>query len=67
MSGEGSRTKTLVVYLNGLRVVGGLAGLRAAVTMRDILAVEAYQDISSAPVEWRTNDACAVLAIWSSR
>ena len=55
------------MYLNGLRVVGGLAGLRAAVTMRDILAVEAYQDISSAPVEWRTNDACAVLAIWSSR
>lgn len=62
-----ARTRTLAVYLDGLRVVGGLPELRTAVTMRDILAVEAYQDIMTAPLEWRTNDACAVLAIWTRR
>ena len=62
-----ARTRRLAVYLNGLRVLGGLAELKTSVTMRDILAVEAYQDILSAPLEWRTNDACAVLAIWTSR
>ena len=53
--------------MNGLRVVGGLPELRTAVTMRDVLAVEAYQDVATAPVEWRTYDACAVLAIWTKR
>ena len=62
-----ARTRTLVVYLNGARVAGGLPELRTAVTMRDILAMEAYQDIASAPMEWRTNDACSVLAIWTKR
>lgn len=62
-----ARTRTLAVYLDGLRVVGGLSELRTAVTMRDVLAVEAYQDVMSAPLEWRTNDACAVLAIWTKR
>jgi hypothetical protein len=65
--GARARTKTLAVYLNGLRVGGGLPELKTAVTMRDILAVEAYQEISSAPLEWRTNDACSVLAIWTRR
>ena len=62
-----SRTKTLAVYLDGARVMGGLPELRTSVTMRDILAVEAYQEISQAPLEWRTHDACAVLAIWTRR
>ena len=61
------RTKTLVVYLNGARVVGGLPELQTAVNMREVLAVEAYQDIANAPMEWRTFDACAVLAIWTKR
>ena len=62
-----ARTRTLAVYLDGARVVGGLPELRTSVTMRDILAIEAYQDISTAPLEWRTNDACSVLAIWTKR
>lgn len=62
-----ARTRSLAVYLDGARVAGGLSELRTAVTMRDILAMEAYQDIASAPMEWRTNDACAVLAIWTKR
>ncbi len=61
------RIRTLAVYMDGLRVVGGLAQLKTSVTMKDILAVEAYPDISSAPLEWRTNDACAVLAVWTTR
>ena len=62
-----ARTRTLAVYLDGARVIGGLAELRTSVTMRDILAMEAYQDIATAPLEWRTNDACAVIAIWTKR
>ena len=62
-----ARARRLAVYLDGARVAGGLAELRTAVTMRDILAMEAYQDIASAPMEWRTNDACSVLAIWTKR
>ena len=62
-----ARTRTLAVYLNGSRVGGGLAELRTAVSMGEILAVEAYQDIFAAPLEWRTNDACAVLSIWTKR
>lgn len=62
-----TRTRTLAVYLDGARVIGGLPELRTTVTMRDVLAIEAYQDIATAPLEWRTNDACAVLAIWTKR
>lgn len=62
-----ARVRTLAVYLDGARVVGGLPELRTLVNMRDVLAMEAYQDIATAPVEWRTNDACAVLAIWTKR
>jgi hypothetical protein len=62
-----ARTRTLAVYLDGARVAGGLPELRTAISMRDVLAMEAYQDIATAPVEWRTNDACAVLAIWTKR
>lgn len=61
------RTRQLAVYLDGARVVGGLAQLKSAVTMREVLAVEAYPDIASAPLEWRTNDACSVLAVWTTR
>lgn len=61
------RDRTLAVYLNGARVVGGLSELRTALTMRDVIAVEAYQDVANAPTEWRTYDACAVLAIWTRR
>jgi hypothetical protein len=61
------RTRTLAVYLDGARVVGGLPQLKSAVTMREVLAVEAYPEIGSAPLEWRTNDACSVLAIWTKR
>jgi hypothetical protein len=62
-----TRTRTLAVYLDGARVGGGLPALRTSVTMREILAMEAYQDIATAPLEWRTNDACSVLAIWTKR
>jgi hypothetical protein len=61
------RTRTLIVYLNGARVVGGLPALSNAVNMREVLAVEAYQDVANAPSEWRTFDACAILAIWTKR
>ena len=61
------REKGMVVYLDGARVAFGLQGVNDAVRPEDILAVEAYPDVISAPAIWRTNDACAVVAFWTKR
>jgi hypothetical protein len=66
-SGIGSKGKSVVVYIDGIRFAGGLPDLSGAVTMKDVLAIEAYPDIVSAPFLWRTNDACAVIAVWTKR
>jgi hypothetical protein len=31
----------------------------------DAALVGAYSDVESAPLLWRTNDACAVVAFWT--
>lgn len=59
--------KGMIVYLDGARVPFGLQGVNDAVRPEDILAVEAYPDVISAPTIWRTNDACAVVAFWTKR
>jgi hypothetical protein len=61
------REKGMVVYLDGARMAFGLQGVNDAVRPEDILAVEAYPDVVSAPAIWRTNDACAVVAFWTKR
>ena len=66
-SGLAAKGKRVVVYVDGLRFPGGLPDLTGAVLMRDVLAMEAYPDIVSAPFLWRTNDACAVIAVWTRR
>lgn len=63
--GGGSGGKTVAVYLDGNRYLGGLGLLNDDVPPRQILAIEAYPDVISAPMIWRTNDACAVVAIWT--
>lgn len=59
--------KDLAVYLDGMRLGTGLQGLSDAIAMRQVLAIEAYPDVQSAPFLWRTNDACAVVAVWTKR
>jgi hypothetical protein len=59
--------KTVAVYLDGGRVPGGLDMVNKMVPVTDILAIEAYPDVISAPFLWRTNDACAVIAFWTKR
>jgi hypothetical protein len=59
--------KSVVIYLDGLRYPGGLELLDTDVLPRQILAIEAYPDVVSAPAQWRTNDACAVVAVWTRR
>jgi Carboxypeptidase regulatory-like domain len=66
-SGPGSAKKDIAVYLDGARFPPGLGELNTAVTMKDVLAIEAYPDVISAPFLWRTNDACAVIAVWTKR
>jgi len=57
--------KSVAVYLDGSRVPGGLEMINRMVPVKDLLAVEAYPDVVSAPFLWRTNDACAVIAFWT--
>jgi hypothetical protein len=59
--------KVVVVYLDGTRMPGGLESINRMVPVSDILAIEAYPDVLSAPFLWRTNDACAVIAYWTKR
>lgn len=59
--------KSVVIYLDGLRYPAGLEVLNHDVLPRQILAMEAYPDVISAPAAWRTNDACAVIAVWTRR
>jgi len=66
---NGVRTvpKFVAVYLDGARLPGGLESINRMVPVADILAIEAYPDVLSAPFLWRTNDACAVIAYWTKR
>ena len=59
--------KVIVVYLDGTKLPGGLESINRMVPKDDILAIEAYPDVLSAPFLWRTNDACAVIAYWTKR
>lgn len=59
--------KAIAVYLDGSRVPGGLEMINRMVPVPDILAVEAYPDVLSAPSGWRSNDACAVVAFWTRK
>jgi hypothetical protein len=59
--------KSVAIYLDGLRYPAGLEALNNDVLPRQILAIEAYPDVMSAPSVWRTNDACAVVAVWTHR
>jgi hypothetical protein len=57
----------IAVYLDGVRVPFGLQGVNDLVRPDEILAIEAYPDVISAPGIWKTNDACAVVAVWTRR
>jgi hypothetical protein len=58
--------KGMIVYLDGVRMIS-LQALNDAVRPDQILAIEAYPDVISAPGIWRTNDACAVVAFWTRK
>jgi hypothetical protein len=60
-------TKEVAIYLDGTRLPGGLETVNRLVLPSDILAIEAYPDVVSAPFLWRTNDTCAVIAFWTKR
>lgn len=64
---RGTVAKVVVVYLDGAKMPGGLESINRMVPKDDILAIEAYPDVLSAPFLWRTNDACAVIAYWTKR
>lgn len=61
----GQAPKRLAVYIDGARAPLGLEQVRTSVPMHTVLAVEAYPEVTSAPMLWRTNDACAVIAFWT--
>ena len=43
------------VYVNGAFFPGGLEALDNMVSVRDVLAIEAYPDVAFAPIQWRGN------------
>lgn len=51
----GTMCYAIAVYLNGAYFPGGFEDLDNAVAVRDVLAIEAYPDVLSAPVQWRIN------------
>lgn len=59
--------KRVVIYLDGMKFPAGLEELHNMVPMNQVLAIEAYPDVVSVPARWRTNDACAVIAVWTKR
>ena len=44
--------------------MGDLAGLDTLVPIGEVLAIEAFPDVTSAPFVMRPHDACAVVAVW---
>ncbi|MEP6990711.1 MAG: carboxypeptidase-like regulatory domain-containing protein [bacterium] len=59
--------KSVAVYLDGLRMVD-LEQATNAAPMNRVLAIEAYPDADSAPLEFRSDNfghGCAVVAIWT--
>lgn len=65
--GIAAKKKTIALYVDGERLRGGLPALNNLVPMREILAIETYPDVMSAPFIWRSKDACAVIAVWTRR
>jgi len=59
--------KKIAIYVDGSRVPGGIQVVNRMVPPRDILVIEAYPDVVSAPFQWRQNDTCAVIAFWTRR
>lgn len=59
--------KRLQVYVDGARYPLGLEGLNSLIQASDILAIEAYPDLVGVPPQWRTNDACALVIVWTKR
>jgi hypothetical protein len=56
----------IAVYLDGARM-GDLQTVNSLVPPSDLLAIEAYPEVTSAPFLWRTHDACAVVAFWTKK
>lgn len=65
IASDDKNTKMIAIYLDGARQPGGLESVTSMAPMKSILAIETYADIQSAPQVWRTNDACAVIAVWT--
>ncbi len=59
--------RRLKLYLEGQPFLGDLSELQHQVQARDVLAIEAYPDPQSIPAIWRSNDACALVAVWTKR
>ncbi|MEP6732464.1 MAG: carboxypeptidase-like regulatory domain-containing protein [bacterium] len=57
----------IAVYVDGLRFKVGMEQLKNVIPMRELLAIEAYPDAMSTPIQWRQNDICAVIALWTKR
>ena len=68
----------VAVYLDGMLIQDGFRGLNSIINVRDVLAIEAYQDITFAPPQYHKQIigykrdgspqfACAIVLVWLRR
>jgi hypothetical protein len=71
----GDPCRGIAVYLDGAFFYGGFKELDNMVSVREVLAIEAYPDVSFAPIQWRIGrgmgpsgrpvSPCSVVAVWT--
>jgi 5-hydroxyisourate hydrolase-like protein (transthyretin family) len=61
------RRNTIALYVDGERLRGGLMALNDLIPIKDVLAIETYPDIASAPFKFKSPDTCAVIAVWTRK
>lgn len=62
-----SRCSAVAVYVDDMRVPDGFENLDATVLVDRILAIEAWPDISYAPLQYRNGGGCALVLVWTKR
>ncbi len=67
LRGDRNELKEVAVYIDGMRTPGGLETLNNDLRMDQVLAIETYPDVTTAPFIWRNSATCAVIAVWTKR
>ncbi len=59
--------KAIAIFVDGARYPAGVEQLNNDLRMDQVLAMELYPDVISAPFIYRSSATCAVIAVWTRR